>query len=53
MLGFRARWVARRHRHRPGEIVDAEWFRATALPMVPPAISIARQLIDAWVAEQT
>jgi NAD+ diphosphatase len=35
------------------EIEDARWFRADALPPVPPKLSIARQLIDAWVDEVT
>jgi NAD+ diphosphatase len=35
------------------EIKDARWFRADALPAVPPSLSIARQLIDAWVGEVT
>ncbi|MES1165695.1 MAG: NAD(+) diphosphatase [Verrucomicrobiota bacterium] len=35
------------------EIEDARWFRADALPPVPPHLSIARQLIDAWVGEVT
>ena len=33
------------------EILDARWFAAHALPEVPPKLSIARQLIDAWLAE--
>jgi NAD+ diphosphatase len=35
------------------EITDARWFRADALPLVPPKLSIARRLIDAWVREVT
>ena len=35
------------------EIEDARWFRADALPPVPPRLSIARKLIDAWVGEVT
>jgi NAD+ diphosphatase len=35
------------------EIVDARWFSPTELPPVPPKLSIARQLIDAWVEEVT
>ena len=35
------------------EIEDARWFRADALPPVPPRLSIARKLIDAWVDEVT
>ena len=32
------------------EIVDARWFAPDQLPMLPPPISIARKLIDAWIA---
>jgi NAD+ diphosphatase len=35
------------------EIKDARWFRADALPPIPPRLSIARKLIDAWVGEVT
>jgi NAD+ diphosphatase len=35
------------------EIQDARWFRAEALPPIPPRLSIARKLIDAWVGEVT
>ena len=35
------------------EIEDARWFRAAALPPIPPRLSIARKLIDAWVVELT
>jgi len=34
------------------EIVDARWFRADALPMIPPGLSIARWLIDDWLRRQ-
>ena len=37
----------------PTEIVDAGWFRRDALPPIPPAISIARRLIDGWLAGGT
>jgi NAD+ diphosphatase len=50
MLGFEAR-------HAGGEIVcdgeeiaDARWFLPDQLPNLPGSISIARRLIDAWVA---
>jgi NAD+ diphosphatase len=33
------------------EILDARWFAADALPEVPPKLSIARKLIDAWLAD--
>jgi NAD+ diphosphatase len=34
------------------EIVDAGWYTADALPMVPPPLSIARRLIDDWLRRQ-
>ena len=44
--------VARgRHRGGPDRDRRRHWYRADALPDVPPGISIARKLIDAWVAE--
>ena len=33
------------------EIVEAAWFRRDALPPIPPPLSIARRLIDAWLRE--
>jgi NAD+ diphosphatase len=51
MVGFTARWASGEVRPDSNEIVDAQWFRADALPMIPPHLSIARRLIDAWVAE--
>ncbi|MCP5096807.1 MAG: NAD(+) diphosphatase [Chloroflexi bacterium] len=33
----------------PEEIDEAEWFSANNLPQIPPAMSIARRLIDAFV----
>jgi len=33
------------------EIVDARWFSAHDLPPVPPKLSIARKLIDAWLRD--
>ncbi|HEY8092402.1 MAG TPA: NAD(+) diphosphatase [Acidimicrobiales bacterium] len=53
MIGFFARWVEGDIVIDPTEIVEAAWFRRDALPPVPPAISIARRLIDQWVAEGT
>ena len=51
MVGFRADWVAGEIVCDPTEIADANWYRKDELPMVPPGISIARKLIDAWLAE--
>lgn len=33
------------------EIADARWFSARELPPVPPKLSIARKLIDTWLAD--
>jgi NAD+ diphosphatase len=52
MIGFRAAWASGEIRIDPSEIADAGWFRADELPPIPPGISIARTLIDAWLAEQ-
>jgi NAD+ diphosphatase len=50
MVGFTATWASGEIEIDPAEIVDAAWFDADDLPMVPPGMSIARQLIDGWVA---
>ena len=49
MIGFEAQWASGAIRIDEDEIVDAAWFRADDLPTIPPGLSIARQLIDAWV----
>lgn len=51
MLGFRADWASGDIVCDPTEIVDAQWFAKHELPNIPPRISIARKLIDAWLAE--
>jgi NAD+ diphosphatase len=51
MLGFFATWKAGEIVIDPSEIVDAKWFSASELPMIPPPLSISRQLIDAWLAD--
>jgi len=51
MVGFNAEWAGGEIAMDPREIVDAKWFRADALPTIPPRLSIARRLIDAWVAD--
>ncbi len=51
MVGFRAEWVSGDIVCQPSEIVDAQWYRRDALPNIPPRISIARKLIDAWIEE--
>jgi NAD+ diphosphatase len=53
MVGFTAEWASGELKPDGAEILEAAWFRATDLPPVPPPISIARRLIDAWVDEVT
>lgn len=51
MVAFTAEWESGDIRIDPREISDAKWFTADALPTIPPRLSIARRLIDAWVDE--
>lgn len=51
MVGFRAEYESGEIDCDAKEIADANWFRRDCLPMIPPGISIARRLIDEWVAE--
>ena len=51
MIGFTAEWKSGELAPDPREILDAGWFPADALPTIPPRLSIARRMIDAWVAE--
>jgi NAD+ diphosphatase len=53
MIGFTAQWKAGEIAVDGEEIKEAHFFRATELPMIPPRLSIARRLIDAWVEELT
>jgi NAD+ diphosphatase len=50
MIGFTARWNAGEIIADPVELADAGWFAPDALPPVPPKLSIARELIDDFVA---
>ena len=50
MVGFLARWAGGDIVIDEEEIADARWFPAGALPAVPPRMSIARLLIDDWLA---
>jgi NAD+ diphosphatase len=52
MVGFTATWAAGQIEIDPEEIVAADWFRADAMPMLSPRLSIARWLIDDWLARQ-
>lgn len=49
MLAFTARWAGGEVVPDGDEIVDAGWFGPDELPALPPRLSIARELIDAFV----
>lgn len=49
MIGFRARYASGEVRPDGNEIVEAGWFQRDALPLLPPPISIARRMIDAFL----
>ncbi len=53
MLGFSAEYRSGEITPDPVEIAAAGWFTADALPSIPGRISIARRLIDRFVAKQT
>jgi NAD+ diphosphatase len=53
MVGFTAEYGGGDIRLEEAEIADAQWFAPNTLPLLPPKISIARQLIDSFVAEQS
>jgi NAD+ diphosphatase len=53
MLGFNATYAGGDIVCDPSEIADAQWYAPDALPTIPPPLSIARSLIDAWVARAT
>ncbi len=50
MLGFTARWAGGEVAVDGVEIAEADWFGPEELPTIPPAMSIARRLIDDWLA---
>lgn len=52
MLGFFADYAAGDIRIDPTEIIDAKWFRYDELPLVPPAATVAGQLIAHYVARR-
>jgi NAD+ diphosphatase len=52
MLGFHARYRSGTIRCQPEEIEDADWFSIRRLPPLPSSLSIARYLIDLYVARR-
>ncbi len=51
MVGFTAEYAGGDIRVDGQEIVEASWFTPDNLPRIPPRLSIARQLIDAFIAQ--
>jgi NAD+ diphosphatase len=51
MCGFRARHASGDIVLDDNEIAEANWYRRDDMPPIPPGISIARKLINAWIAE--
>lgn len=52
MLGFHAEYAGGEIVMQPDEIEDAKWFDVNALPPLPAGRSIARYLIDLYVARR-
>jgi NAD+ diphosphatase len=50
MIGFFAELAGGELRVDTSELEDARWFHRDALPTLPPRISIARALVEAWLA---
>ncbi len=50
MVGFTARYAGGELSVDHAELEDARWFSRAELPRLPPRLSIARRLIDAWIA---
>jgi NAD+ diphosphatase len=51
MVAFTAEYAGGELRPDETEIEDVAWFAPDALPPVPPAMSLARAMIDAWVRD--
>ncbi|GAK52374.1 putative NAD(+) diphosphatase [Candidatus Moduliflexus flocculans] len=53
MVAFTAKYAGGEIRIDPAEILCADWYSAENLPTIPGPFSIARRLIDWFVAEQS
>jgi NAD+ diphosphatase len=53
MVGFHADYAGGDIACDGVEIADAKWFSPADLPDVPPPMSIARWLIDDWIARRS
>ena len=51
MIGFTADHAGGELRVEPEEIEDAGWYPVYDLPALPPKVSIARAMIDQFVAQ--
>jgi NAD+ diphosphatase len=52
MIGLTAEYAGGEITLEESEIADAQWFAPDAMPQLPPRISIARRLIEAYLARQ-
>lgn len=52
MVGFTAEHRSGEIRVEPSELIEGGWFSADALPTIPDKVTIARRLIDAFVASR-
>ena len=52
MIGFVADWESGEIRPQEGEIEDAGWFELDDLPGLPSRFSIARALLDDFIARR-
>ena len=50
MVGFTAQYAGGDIQVDGEELDQADWFTRETLPELPPAVSLSRQMIDAWVA---
>jgi NAD+ diphosphatase len=53
MVAFFARKCGGEIRVQTEELEDARFFHRNALPMLPPPVSVARKLIDAWIERKS
>ncbi|MHB8645713.1 MAG: NAD(+) diphosphatase [Thermomicrobiales bacterium] len=53
MVGFTATYASGEIRVDTNEVAEAAWFRYDTLPRVPPSLSIARKLIDAFIEKHS
>jgi NAD+ diphosphatase len=49
MVGYMARYAGGEIRVDEQELDDAQWFHVDELPNLPPPLSLARQIVNAWI----